>query len=88
MTNSLLVCVTNTGPALTSSVSNATYSTDAGVFVSVGAGAHYLAANSPYRGAGSTNINAALRANLQGRTTYPPILYSNTIDRGSLTLGR
>src|SRR4030095_15346691 len=45
-----------------------------GVFETVGAGAYYLATNSPYRDAGTTNIDATLRKAVQKRTTYPPLI--------------
>jgi hypothetical protein len=76
LTNSLLVessydatdLVTNSVVVLGSST---------GVFQTVGAGAHYLAENSPYRNAGTTNIGSALAADLKKKTTYPPIVFSN-----------
>ena len=58
-------------------VSNVFLSSDAGVFQMVGAGANYLAANSPYRNAGTTNIDPTLLAALKQKTTYPPLVYSN-----------
>jgi hypothetical protein len=45
-----------------------------GVFQTVGAGAHYLVHPSPYRNAGTTNINATLLAGLRRQTTYPPLI--------------
>jgi hypothetical protein len=36
-----------------------------------------LANNSPYRNAGTMNINPSLLAELATKTTYPPIVYSN-----------
>lgn len=82
LTNSLLVLVTNLEgsevvtpfwftnqiPLLTS---------DAGVFQTVGGGAHYLAANSPYRDVGITNTTEEMLAILKKKTTYPPIAYTN-----------
>ena len=56
------------------------------VFQSVGAGNYYLADQSPYRNAGTTNISAALLAELAQKTTYPPILYSNVVFSNNLTL--
>jgi hypothetical protein len=47
------------------------------VYQTVGAGSYYLADNSPYRNAGTTNITPALLADLQTKTTYPPVVYSN-----------
>ncbi len=43
------------------------------VFQTMGFGAHYLAANSPYRGIGNPNINLELREALKQKTTYPPV---------------
>jgi hypothetical protein len=47
-------------------------------FQSVGAGSHYLAPDSPFRNAGTTNVEADLLRELGQKTTYPPIVYSNT----------
>ena len=74
LTNSLLVNITNTGSFSSNSVYTASGS---GVFQSVGQGFHYLAANSPYRNAGTTTINAALATQLKNLTTYPPLLLTN-----------
>jgi len=62
LTNSLLINVTNNGAWFGSGVGNQTVS-GAGVFASVGAGAHYLPTLSPYRGVGTTNcaINQIMR---------------------------
>src|SRR5439155_4218239 len=48
-------------------------------FQTVGAGMTYLANNSPNRNAGTTNITAALLADLRKMTTYPPIVLTNAI---------
>ncbi len=78
LTNCLLVAVTNAG----SFSSNSVYSvaSPSGIFQSIGAGTHYLAANSPYRNVGTTNINPILLAQLTNRTTYPPLLQTNTFN--------
>jgi hypothetical protein len=47
-------------------------------FQSVGAAGYYLAPDSTFRSAGTTNIDPTLLADLQKKTTYPPIVYSNT----------
>ena len=74
--NSLLVGVTNYGPA--SIITNYTACpADNSVFQTVGAGGYYLATNSPYRNAGTTNLDPATLADLATKTTYPPIVYSN-----------
>src|ERR1051326_4686387 len=77
VTNSLLVAVTNVGTI--SGSSNATNSSGSGVFQSVGAGNHYLASGSSYRNAGTTNISYQLAVDLAGMTTYPPLVFTNTI---------
>jgi hypothetical protein len=76
ITNSLFICVTNVANGFTGSF-NATNSSDAGVFQVAGAGSHYLSTTSIYHNAGTPNIPAALLADLQAKTTYPPIIYSN-----------
>jgi alpha-L-rhamnosidase len=48
---------------------------DTGVFQTVGAGSHYLADGSTSRNAGTTNIDAGLLADLQQKTTYPPVIF-------------
>lgn len=58
------------GSSFTNCVTNVT----SGVYQTVGAGSYYLAAGSPYRNAGTTNINPALLADLQTLTTYPPVI--------------
>jgi hypothetical protein len=77
LTNSLLIGVTNlvsyTGTGVATNLS------DVGIFQTVGAGAHYLATNSPYRDAGTTNISPLLQADLRKRTTYPPTLIGGSI---------
>ena len=80
--NCLLVTVTNLdGPGvyLSGWTTNAVarLANPAGVFQTVGGGAHYLAANSPYRNTGTTNITASLLAALKTKTTYPPVAYTN-----------
>jgi hypothetical protein len=48
------------------------------VYQTIGAGSYYLTNGSPYHNAGTTNISPALLAELRQKTTYPPIVYSNT----------
>jgi hypothetical protein len=76
VTNSLFVCVTNWGTSF-SGAYNATNASDAGVFQTVGGGGNYLAASSPYRDIGTTNISSTLLDDLRTKTTYPPIAYTN-----------
>jgi hypothetical protein len=55
------------------------------LFQAVGGGNYYLADNT-YRNLGATNISAALLADLQQKTTYPPVLYSNVAFSAATTL--
>jgi hypothetical protein len=57
----------------TSTFTNAFYP-----FQTVGGGSYYLANDSTNRNKGTTNINSNLLAQLRQKTTYPPIVYSNT----------
>jgi hypothetical protein len=71
-TNSLFTSVTNTsGISFTDCFTNANSN---GVYQTAGAGGYYLANGSGNRNAGTSNINAALLADLQGATTYPPVV--------------
>jgi len=83
ITNSLFVWVTNWPTAFTS-VNNATNNNSA-TFQTVGGGAHYLTANSPYRNVGTTNLNADLLARLRQTTTHPPIAYTNVAFTSPMT---
>jgi hypothetical protein len=44
-------------------------------------------ANSPYRNAGTTNIDPAMLADLASKTTYPPVVLANTNFTSDLVLG-
>jgi RHS repeat-associated protein len=83
LTNSLVISLTNfvnyVGANVVSNIN------DAGIFQTVGAGAHYLANDSTNRNAGTTNINPDLLASLPKRTTYPPVVLTNHIT-GDTTL--
>ena len=78
LTNSLLISCTNMGASF-SGAYNYTNSSDTGIFQIVGGGANYLATNCPagITNAGTTNIDPTLLADLQTKTIWPPILYSN-----------
>src|SRR6185436_3578196 len=78
-TNSLIVDTSDFG--VISSATNSTYTLTGGsnIFVTVGAGAHYLKENSPYRDAGNTNIASWLRSDFATMTTYPPTVLTNPI---------
>jgi hypothetical protein len=52
---------------------------DAGVFQTVGAGAHYLAKGSPWQNAGAINVPQTVLADIAARTTYPPVILSNRV---------
>jgi hypothetical protein len=54
-------------------------------FQTVGGGEYYLANGSALRNAGTTNINAALKADLQKKTTYPPVAITTNFT-GNTTL--
>jgi len=56
-------------------------------FQSVGAGSYYLATGSPFHNVGTTNINPAVLADIAVRTTYPPVVYSNTFISSATSLG-
>jgi hypothetical protein len=85
LTNCLLSAVTNLGSCTTQSV--AVVSSGIGVFQTAGAGAYYLTNASPYRDAGTTNINPSLQIQLHRKTTYPPILVLNSNFNAVATLG-
>lgn len=84
LTNCLLTAVTNLQSCTTAYVTN--LPNGSGIFQSVGAGNYYLAADSPYRNAGTTNISADSLRDIANKTTYPPILYSNVVFSNNLTL--
>ena len=86
LTNSLMVCVTNWQCANTYTNAAIFLNSDAGVFQTVGGGRHYLAPDSPYRNAGTTNINTNVLASIRTKTTYPPVVFSNVTLSADLTL--
>ncbi|PWU17767.1 MAG: hypothetical protein C5B50_10635 [Verrucomicrobia bacterium] len=86
-TNCLLVCVTNWLCATNYTNNTVVLSSDSGVFQTVAAASHYLAQDSPYHGIGTTNIEVMLLYDLRGKTTYPPISYSNVTLAADTTLG-
>ncbi len=79
LTNSLLVGVATTN-AWTGS-HNAALPAGLGTFVTLGAGAHYLPASSPYRNAGTTALRPTLLAALRQRTTTAPLLLHSPLDQ-------
>jgi len=84
MTNSLLVAVTNL--ATFTGAYNGTNTDPSAVFVTVGAGSNYLATNSAFRDAGTTNIDASLLTSLKQLTTYPPVIGGELITLGNTNL--
>jgi hypothetical protein len=56
------------------------------VFQTLGAASYYLADNSPWRNAGTTNISTNLLADLKQKTTYPPIVYAKLLLTNNLSL--
>ncbi|HWW03184.1 MAG TPA: hypothetical protein VNZ64_26015 [Candidatus Acidoferrum sp.] len=87
LTNCLFAAVTNWQCSTTYTNSCAFLSSDGGVFQIVGAAGQYLADQSPYRNAGTTNLDGTLLADLQKKTTYPPIVYSNVTFSTDTTFG-
>ena len=79
LTNSLLIAVTNWADGPITLLTNAVVYTnnDSGIFQTVGGGNYYLAAGSPYRNAGITNIDPNILADIRTKTTHPPIVYAN-----------
>jgi len=68
--NCIFTAVTNLSGSFTSCVG---YTSGAGIYQTVGAGAYYLAQGSTNQGAGTTNIDTNLLADLETKTTYPPV---------------
>jgi hypothetical protein len=78
-TNSVFTSIEN--PPTSSSLYNcALYSSSSGVYQPTGAGGYYLTnglTGSTNRGAGTMSIDAALLADIQTLTTYPPVIFTN-----------
>jgi hypothetical protein len=85
LTNSLFAGLGSYGNVAANPTACQTVGSDA--FQTVGAGAHYLAAGSPCRDAGVTNLSAALLAELPQLTTYPPVVLSNVTLNAAVTWG-
>ena len=81
LVNSLTVCLTNGYGIVPVSTDHTTdLASDSGIFQNAAAAGHYLADASPYRDAGTTSgIDTGLLADLSKRTTWPPIVYSNSL---------
>jgi hypothetical protein len=54
-----------------------TFTNTSNPFQTVGAGGYYLTNGSPFRNVGTPGISSDLLADLQQKTTYPPLVYSN-----------
>ncbi|MGC8988754.1 MAG: hypothetical protein ACP5MD_01395, partial [Verrucomicrobiia bacterium] len=81
LTNCLVTALTNgwgAGGVTTNKVIFSTTEID-NLFESVGVGSHYLAANSPYRNFGTTNISTSLATELKSLTTYPPVVLTGLL---------
>jgi hypothetical protein len=72
----------NTSPFGANSRTNNAYP-----FMTAGAGAFYLTNGCTFRNAGTTNMDSSLLADLRQKTTYPPIVYSNTVICADTNLG-
>jgi hypothetical protein len=86
MTNSLLTGISSMGTISYATNYVAVLSTNLNVFQTVGGGHYYLATNSVYRDAGTTNIEAGILTDIQAKTTYPPISYTNVTFGTTTTL--
>lgn len=75
LTNSLLTAVTTAG-SLTNTLNVQTNASAAGIFTTVGTGAHYLTDNT-YRNKGSSAVS--ILSDIQKKTTYPPIVLVGAI---------
>jgi hypothetical protein len=79
VTNSLFVHTTNWLSRFNAYTNYCFRGTDSAIFQTLGAGAHYLAVNSPHRNAGTLNVSSDVLTARRGKTTYPPIILSDTI---------
>ena len=81
LVNCLVTATTNllAGPGTLSTNHVAILPGNAGIYQTVGAGSHYLANGSLYRGSGTNSLTPAVLAALAAKTTYPPLIYSNLI---------
>ena len=86
LTNSLLAALGTNGNITVTQAYCISAASSNLVFQTVGAGGFYLKDASTNRNVGTTNINAAFAAELKTKTTYPPLILSNSYNY-SLTLG-
>lgn len=61
------------------SLGTTTFTNNTTPFQTAGAGNYYLANGSSFQNAGTPNIDMTLLADLKKRTTYPPLILTNTI---------
>ncbi len=87
LTNCVFSAVNSWQCSTTGTNASVFLSDDSGVFQAVGGGLHYLAQDSPYRDAGSTNLPSDLLELLNRKTSYPPLVYSNATINADLVLG-
>ena len=85
LVNSLLTGVGDPG-CVSVTTDHVEQPTSTGIYQTVGAGGYYLADNSPYRHAGTANINPQLLVDLAQKTTYPPVVYPDTTISSATTL--
>ena len=83
-TNSIVTA--STGTNLLQLYSSLLTSSTSGIYQQVGGGSYYLIAGNASYNAGSTNINAKLKADLAELTVVPPIVYSNAVINTVTTL--
>ena len=74
-----IVSGVGTWNAFSISTNDSVIDDDGSSFQSVGAGGFYLTTGSPYHGACSTSIDPTLMADLQQKTTYPPMWFTNPV---------
>jgi len=84
LTNSILTGVTNFGAV--TFYNCVTNSSSTGFYQTAGSGSYYLADNSLYRNAGTTNISPGLLSDLRAKTTYPPIVTTFQVITNDWTL--
>ncbi|HTR41478.1 MAG TPA: hypothetical protein VMH87_07665 [Pseudomonadales bacterium] len=60
--------------------------TNSSPFQAIGGGSYYLTSDCIFHDSGTANIDPALLLDLTGKTTYPPMVFSNTIISTNLTL--
>jgi RHS repeat-associated protein len=77
--NCLTTAITQLGNGTYTGTGNSGLIPSAGVYQTVGAGAHYLSANSPHRNVGTTAIDPTLLSELKTKTTFPPTVVTANV---------